>query len=637
MDKLGFFINNILVIGESNGKNGEYRNSKNLKKKSHEIICNDNTVDRGRITRILKQIVVMGQCAVKVHKAQSLTQVVTDEFSFYTKNTPLSIKEYKKLINELAKSMKNLPPNIVLVASSMAVLWPDNCIRNAVLHIQSPNGKNLEPIIHHFSKETFSSQDPMYSKDNTTRNCYTFKPDDYSSAEFSPDVVLADTKMRCLDPQQYKSAIIVRGHKIPPILHVIDVCLDHANGVGMKNARILLEKIVKPPLHISHIITSNWIDIRQEKLVASAISANWNSKRVDGVYEEKSEPIMSFFGKTSHAYYYSKKRAEILYTRLFDIVRKKIATPIAHICDKNGNTLLHEVLLFEIKNTKQRGNHRKKRVDTLLRHFDSTTINQQNAAGDTPLHLAIEAVKDENTLLKFLVHGANLTIKNKKGLSPLGVIYKTQKNSLITTFCNKLMNNRKAYIPQRFAIFTLLSEIQETPIKRKMINAALSFELSENRPVEKIIVGLLKRAYNPNQLIINHQLKLFSLGSYMPSLKRYLINQQLYAVQKRTPSLPILFKPINQKMGILQSTRKHKWIDKEVSHQQNTENKDTLLQSVSIKTATLSGLKSPTLAFTAALTGLGLFAYGTCNNRQSVNSGTLLHPNGLTPKYKGGS
>lgn len=88
-------------------------------------------------------------------------------------------------------------------------------------------------------------------------------------------------------------------------------------------------------------------------------------------------------------------------------------------------------------------------------------------------------------------------------------------------------------------------------------------------------------------------------------------------------------------MGILQSTRKHKWIDKEVSHQQNTENKDTLLQSVSIKTATLSGLKSPTLAFTAALTGLGLFAYGTCNNRQSVNSGTLLHPNGLTPKYKG--
>ncbi|WP_220387782.1 hypothetical protein [Legionella sainthelensi] len=288
------------------------------------------------------------------------------------------------------------------------------------------------------------------------------------------------------------------------------------------------------------------------------------------------------------------------------------------------------MLLFEINNTKQRGNHRKKRVDTLLRHFDRTTINQQNAAGDTPLHLAIETVKDENTLLQFLVHGANLTIKNKKGLSPLGVIYKTQKNSLVTTFCNKLMNNRKAYLPQRFAIFTLLSEIQETLIKRKMINAALSFELSENRPVEKIIVGLLKRAYNPRQIIRNHQSKLFSLASYMLSLKRYLINQQLYTIHKRTLSTPILFKPINQEIGIVQSTRKHKWIVKEVSHQQNTENKDTLIQSASLKTATLSGLISPILGITSALTGLGLFAYGTCNNRQAVNSGTLQHPNGLT-------
>ncbi len=627
MDKLGFFINNILVIGENKGKNGEYRNSKNLKKKSHTVICNDNSVDKDRVTRILKQIEVMGQCALKAYNGRNLTQVITDEFSFYTKNTPLSLKEYKMLINELAKSMKNLPPNIVLVASSMAVLWPDNSLRNAVLHIQSPNGKNLEPIIHHFSKETFSSQDPLYSKDNTTRNCYAFKPDDYSSSEYSPDVVLADTKVRCHDPDQYKSAIIVRGRKIPPILHAIDVCLDHANGVGMKNARILLENVAKPPLHISHIITSNWIDIRQERLVASAVSANWNSKRVDGVCEEKSELIMNVFGKTSHAYYYSKKRAEILYTQLFDIARKKIATPIAHLSDKNGNTLLHEVLLLEIKNSKQRGNHRKKRVDTLLRHFDRTTINQQNAAGDTPLHLAIETVKDENTLIKFLVRGAKLTIKNKKGLSPLGVIYKTQKKSLITTFCNKLMNNRKAYLPHRFAIFALLSEIQEIPIKRKMINAALSFELSEKRPVEKIIIGLLKRAYNPRQLIINHQSKLLALASYMPSLKRYLINQQIYTGQ--TSSIPILFKP-NQEIDTVQSTLKHKWIFKEVPRQQDIDDKDILLQNTTLKIATLGGLVSPRIGIAAALTGLGLFAYSTYNNCQAVNSGSLLLSNNPT-------
>jgi len=186
------------------------------------------------------------------------------------------------------------------------------------------------------------------------------------------------------------------------------------------------------------------------------------------------------------------------------------------------------------------------------------------------------------------------------------------------------MNNRKVYLPQRFTIFALLSEIREIPIKRKMINAALSFELSENQPVEKIIVSLLKRAYNPRQLIINHQSKLLSLASYMTSLKRYLISQQVYADQNRTSSTSLLFKPSNQEIDIVQSTCKHKCFFKEVP-QQDIDSKDTLLQS-----ATLGSIVLSRLGMATALTGLGLFAYGAYNTWQTANSGSLLLPNNLT-------
>src|SRR3990167_748424 len=118
----GFFIKNILVIGNhNNGHNGEYYNKINKKLEKHPVIINKGISDNTRADRIIAQIALLGKYGLENHKQHRLTCIVTDEFSFYTKNTPLTINEYKKIIDGTSNALTTLPPNIVLVISSMPV------------------------------------------------------------------------------------------------------------------------------------------------------------------------------------------------------------------------------------------------------------------------------------------------------------------------------------------------------------------------------------------------------------------------------------------------------------------------------------------------------------------------------------
>lgn len=531
MSSSGFFIKNILVISD-----GEYRNSSHTYgHEGHFVICDDKNPDPGRVDRILDQIKLLGELAknakTKEDPQQLLTRVVTDEFSFYTKNTPLTIDEYKNLINKVSESLKNLPPNIVLIISSMPVLWPDGTLRNAVLHIQSPNDQQSAPLIHHFSKEVRSSVDPDYSEDGSMDHCYIFCPDDYVS-QFSPNIVLQETKAQCNDPNQYKSAIVVQGCGLPAIMETVDVCVDHPHGIAMYHGKRLL--MTNPVFFANHILTSNTFATIEDRLISSAVHADRTHNKTIHMASNKTDlredtsealrvSINSAFGANSVAYVYPAIRAEVVHSELFDIARKEKekTTPIASMVDSENNTLLHEVL-FQNKQPNHACIHRGKRLNTLLQYFDGNTINQQNKNGDTPLHLAIENLVDENMLVKFLERGARLDIKNNDGLTPIDIAYNKGKDDLVIALYTKVVNNMNAYYPHRLTILTLINKCKDEKMKKKLIKASLCFELSLSSPDENIVISLLKAANHSKKFIENNFTRLLDLSSSKQGLYEYL-------------------------------------------------------------------------------------------------------------------
>lgn len=543
----GFSVKNILVIGDNKGENGEYQSDFNAQilsgnGRTRYIIMNDGISDNTRVDRIVEQIKILGEYAKSNSKSKpgQITRVVTDEFSFYTKNTPLTIEEYKSIINKASEALKTLPPNLVLVVSSMPVLWPDGCLRNAVLHIQSPKDDTSEPIIHHFSKESCSPIDPVYSRDNTPSNYYDFRADDYESPNNSPDVVLKNTKAQCKDKNQYKSAILVQGMGVPPMIDAIDVCLDHCIGVGMRNAGQLLRKLSEPPLYISHIITSNSIDKKINYLTSPVVHADWKKTNVEDVFEKKNEPIYAAFGEKSSAFVYGAKRANIIHSELFDLVVKNTKKSITDFLDNNDNTLLHEAILLDKKSNPQ-CTHRKKRLDKILQHFDNDAINRPNKQGDTPLHLAVQKISDENMLLRFVERGARLNIKNSAGITPIEIAYQKNNTHLIGTLCNKVLNNEKSYLAHRGSILELIGEIKEKPIKEKLARGALLKEILISNSDESTIIGLLKETGNPSYFIQNNLTFLLSKVAIQKNLYEYLITLKIFerANPKQLDELPV--------------------------------------------------------------------------------------------------
>lgn len=94
-----------------------------------------------------------------------VTRLITNEFSLYTPGRPLFLEEYKTLINKIHEHIKNFSPNLHFVLGTLPVLWPDQEVHNAALHIQSPRKKERSPIIHHLDKRLPDGGDPTYSSD----------------------------------------------------------------------------------------------------------------------------------------------------------------------------------------------------------------------------------------------------------------------------------------------------------------------------------------------------------------------------------------------------------------------------------------------------------------------------------------
>jgi len=444
--KRGFFIKDILVINDEDRikSHGEMETHKR-----HAVILDDGTKDPERAKKIGRQIKLLAKYAKLNHNPHRFTRVITDEFSFYTRATPLTLSEYKYIINATSRDLKSLPPNIILIISSMPVLWTDGTLRNAVLHIQSPNDKGSLPIIHHFSKETVSEVDPYYNnvqynvnskRKNVKISPYDFDSDDYSGSRHNPNVVLQNTRAMCFDPHQYKSAILVKGKNLPPIINVTEVCLDHSDRIAWNNAKKLIRKIKSAsslPYYISHFITSNITeDIIDKNLTASLVQADSDYKKVGNTPIKKSQQIKSHFGVSCQIYVYHQRRAEILHSDHFKLFRYKANSfnmPIHTLIDGQNNTLLHQIFLTD-KHSKPDPNLLCKRFNQVIKYVNSYRVNQKNDDGNTPLHLAMMAMKEIKILSQLLITGARLDILNNNGKTPLDLICRVNDAELIQDF-----------------------------------------------------------------------------------------------------------------------------------------------------------------------------------------------------------
>ncbi|WP_019216589.1 hypothetical protein [Legionella tunisiensis] len=81
-----------------------------------------------------------------------VTRLSLNEFSLYTKDSPLSLDEYKLLIKRVDGIASQLPPNIHLLLATIPVYWPDNSVHNCALYVQSARSATEKPIINHFAK-----------------------------------------------------------------------------------------------------------------------------------------------------------------------------------------------------------------------------------------------------------------------------------------------------------------------------------------------------------------------------------------------------------------------------------------------------------------------------------------------------
>lgn len=263
--------------------------------------------------------------------SELITRVTLDEFSLYTKDTPLSIYEYKHLIHLIAERAKTLPPNLHFQIGTVPVLWPNGVMQNCGLYVQSPSKPGQEPLIHHLSKVHASAVDIQYGYQTVTGAVQTYplagdNPylDSFAAPGgiYSPEILLKDTCINMYDVNQHKNAFRITSASGQQFLQVVDICLDHIYGVAKSYLHGLIDQLAKKkqfiPINASHIISSKIVNSNENNLIATVTHADLANDKVgtlapaDG---KKKQPIyfgVGGFGQSAQYTIYPPKNIGIL-------------------------------------------------------------------------------------------------------------------------------------------------------------------------------------------------------------------------------------------------------------------------------------------------------------------------------------
>lgn len=305
---------------------GEFSTSnqfiENLYFRQRPLVMDSGVRDVGRIERMRSQISDIFDRVQYQHEEQLkqttdtdelITRGIIDEFSFYTKNYPLSLEEYNEIINFIAELALKLPPNIHIQLGTFPVLWPNGVVQNCALYVQSPKKKEEKPCIHHFSKLEGSYIDPQYAYWNEEKKSIFVYPLSGDNTEldrlcepgnkYSPEHVLKNENLQIGDINQYRNAIKIKSAQGEEFFSVSEICYDHRKGVGQQDLSFLIKKLSENgeflPYRATHIISSKTTISLIKNLVATVAHADVKVKKIgrlkpEAVYAASHE-ASSFF------------------------------------------------------------------------------------------------------------------------------------------------------------------------------------------------------------------------------------------------------------------------------------------------------------------------------------------------------
>lgn len=395
-------IAEIIISGTKSGESDD--SSYKIKIGNRPTIIASGTPDSHRLNRISAYLNNLMAATEQKHYAavqennklndhsELITRVTLDEFSLYTKDSPLNLDEYKYLISLIAQRAKTLPPNIHLQIGTLPVFWPNGVVQNCGLYIQSPIQPGQKPLLHHLSKVHASHVDIQYGYRDTSGTIHTYplagdNPglDNLTApgGMYSPEILLKDTSVSVQDFNQYKNALRIISASGQQFLQVIDICLDHFHGVARSHIHGLICRLgaVKQfiPIHASHIISSKTINAYEHHLLATVVHADVAKTKVGSLSPSAGEAKQSInfavggFGQSSHYTTYPFKNIGILSGNdlehvIWENASNGMPFKVNDIYD--GTTILHLVI------TKSNASLQKtlNRIDTLRKYNLSVDI-----------------------------------------------------------------------------------------------------------------------------------------------------------------------------------------------------------------------------------------------------------------------
>ncbi len=286
----------------------------------------------------------------------TITRTMTDEFTFYPRDKPFTLEEYKAIINKTAEIANQLPPNVHLMLATFPVIWEDGGVHNCGLYVQSPCGSHPTSLVHHFSKKYPSHVDFLYRKpDGTLYNLTS----DSDHASHSPNKVLEHTKAAINDPNQYESSLNITLDDGASFIASIGVCLDHSKGVERDDVHHLIDQLQKKqlvvPLLCNHVITSSTISRHNEHILSTVSHADPfaenrrpENNTVPGRSGFEDSTINSVFSGTLSAEIYPAKYIGTMHSDLFLHAVSNQSDALASRLnerDESGSTMLHQVFL----------------------------------------------------------------------------------------------------------------------------------------------------------------------------------------------------------------------------------------------------------------------------------------------------
>lgn len=202
-----------------------------------------------------------GDFTIKKGKENHITRLTMNEFSLYTAK-PLTMVEYVKLSHDIRLMATGLEPNVHVLLSSFAVKNKDGQILNLSMYLEG----GAPPKIHSFAKNTASRVDINYGN-----QAQLFTQQEKRDINYNADVITSEHGENVCTGSIFE----VRTAGGAVYTQAIDVCLDHAYGHSKEQLeRRIFENAAADeviPAQIEQCITSSWIDLYSQNIVADKV------------------------------------------------------------------------------------------------------------------------------------------------------------------------------------------------------------------------------------------------------------------------------------------------------------------------------------------------------------------------------